>query len=181
MAIQCGACGNERASEATVLYQSRPICHRCCLRALRAVSSGIWLGVFLFVAGMTPYVSQRLTFGRWTSSTATLRPELAKMIEQNAFTGVCVLIFALLLDLIPIIGMSVIAYWAVRRWRLYRAIGSSIEKVLAQKPRRVAVTCPGCGKHLKGATSDMVGDVGVCPTCKAEFEIEGWDSTGPPQ
>ena len=33
------------------------------------------------------------------------------------------------------------------------------------------VKCPKCGKRLRGATSDMVGDTGVCPRCDAEFEI----------
>ena len=32
--------------------------------------------------------------------------------------------------------------------------------------------CPKCHRKLKGATQDMVGEIGVCPKCKAEFEIK---------
>ncbi len=38
--------------------------------------------------------------------------------------------------------------------------------------RKLAVTCPGCGTRLKGATADMVGDTAVCRRCKEEFEIQ---------
>jgi len=31
--------------------------------------------------------------------------------------------------------------------------------------------CPQCGRSLRGATQEMVGDTGVCPKCKAEFVI----------
>ena len=34
------------------------------------------------------------------------------------------------------------------------------------------IHCPQCGRSLKGATKDMIGDTGVCPKCKAEFTIE---------
>ncbi len=36
---------------------------------------------------------------------------------------------------------------------------------------RVKATCPRCHRRLRGATTDMIGDVGVCPKCKYEFEI----------
>ena len=41
---------------------------------------------------------------------------------------------------------------------------------------RLVVHCPECGRSLKGATKDMIGDTGVCPKCKAEFTIEGNNS-----
>lgn len=41
--------------------------------------------------------------------------------------------------------------------------------------RQLKITCPKCGRHLKGATTDMIGDIGVCPKCKAEFVIEQKD------
>lgn len=34
------------------------------------------------------------------------------------------------------------------------------------------IRCPNCNRKLKGATEDMVGDIGVCPKCKTEFEIK---------
>jgi hypothetical protein len=37
---------------------------------------------------------------------------------------------------------------------------------------RLTIHCPQCGRSLKGATKDMIGDIGVCPKCKAEFMIE---------
>ncbi len=39
------------------------------------------------------------------------------------------------------------------------------------KPHRIAVTCPNCGKRLKGATTAMIGETGICPKCKTEFEL----------
>ena len=38
---------------------------------------------------------------------------------------------------------------------------------------RLVIHCPQCGRSLKGATKDMIGDIGVCTKCKAEFTIEG--------
>jgi len=35
----------------------------------------------------------------------------------------------------------------------------------------IKVLCPSCGRSLRGATKEMVGDVGICPKCKTEFEI----------
>ncbi|MFC1636346.1 hypothetical protein ACFL5Z_16065 [Planctomycetota bacterium] len=36
----------------------------------------------------------------------------------------------------------------------------------------VKVNCPQCGRSLRGATREMIGDTGVCPKCKAEFLIK---------
>jgi len=33
------------------------------------------------------------------------------------------------------------------------------------------IDCPQCGRLLKGATREMIGDTGVCPKCKAEFTL----------
>ena len=37
--------------------------------------------------------------------------------------------------------------------------------------RPLKVNCPKCGRRLRGATTKMLGDVGVCPKCKTEFPI----------
>lgn len=34
------------------------------------------------------------------------------------------------------------------------------------------IRCPECGRTLKGATTAMIGDTGVCRKCKAEFTIQ---------
>ncbi|MCK4752940.1 MAG: hypothetical protein KAS75_05795 [Planctomycetes bacterium] len=38
--------------------------------------------------------------------------------------------------------------------------------------KKLHVNCPECGRPLKGATREMIGDTGVCPKCRAEFIIE---------
>ena len=38
--------------------------------------------------------------------------------------------------------------------------------------KKLRLNCPQCGRLLKGATREMIGDIGVCPKCKAEFTIE---------
>ncbi len=37
---------------------------------------------------------------------------------------------------------------------------------------KIKINCPQCGRSLKVATQDMIGDIGVCPKCKSEFTIE---------
>ncbi len=37
---------------------------------------------------------------------------------------------------------------------------------------KFAVRCPNCSRKLKGATEKMIGDTGICPKCKTEFEIK---------
>ena len=41
-----------------------------------------------------------------------------------------------------------------------------------KKKSKLEINCPQCGRFLFGATQDMIGDTGVCPKCKAEFEIK---------
>src|SRR3990170_6170533 len=41
----------------------------------------------------------------------------------------------------------------------------------AAPARKVKLKYPHCGHNLKGATTAMIGDLAVCPHCKAEFEI----------
>lgn len=40
------------------------------------------------------------------------------------------------------------------------------------KSNKLKVVCPECGRLLKGATQEMIGDTGICPKCKAEFVID---------
>ena len=46
---------------------------------------------------------------------------------------------------------------------------------LEKKSVKLKVNCPRCGRSLRGATQEMIGDTGVCPKCKAEFGIEQED------
>jgi len=45
------------------------------------------------------------------------------------------------------------------------------EADVGEKAARLRVTCPKCGRSLRGATQEMIGETGVCPKCKAEFVI----------
>jgi hypothetical protein len=40
------------------------------------------------------------------------------------------------------------------------------------KPETLKIKCPGCNRTLKGVTTKMVGDIGVCNKCKTEFTIQ---------
>lgn len=46
---------------------------------------------------------------------------------------------------------------------------------LQKRITKLKIKCPGCGRSLKGVTRAMIGDVGVCPKCKAEFIVEPKD------
>jgi len=37
--------------------------------------------------------------------------------------------------------------------------------------KKLKLTCPKCGAPLRGATSQMIGDIAVCAKCQHEFEI----------
>ena len=51
-----------------------------------------------------------------------------------------------------------------------------LRKVRPEKKReariKLRLECPQCGRSLKGVTEEMIGDIGVCAKCKAEFVIE---------
>lgn len=44
--------------------------------------------------------------------------------------------------------------------------------------KELRINCTHCGHSLKGATKEMIGDIGVCPKCKVEFTI-GQEDTEP--
>lgn len=46
----------------------------------------------------------------------------------------------------------------------------------SKRNSKLKVKCPGCSRSLKGATEAMIGDIAVCPKCKAEFEIKQEDN-----
>jgi hypothetical protein len=49
---------------------------------------------------------------------------------------------------------------------------NELEKNCQPKSEKVSINCPRCGRSLKGATQEMIGDTGICPKCKTEFVIE---------
>ena len=51
----------------------------------------------------------------------------------------------------------------------------SAEQETKLKSNKIKINCPECGCSLKGATQEMIGDIGVCPKCKSEFTIEQKD------
>lgn len=60
--------------------------------------------------------------------------------------------------------------WIAHSALLIMAVcGTNIEE---KKDKKIKVNCPQCGRLLKGATREMIGDTGVCPKCKTEFVIE---------
>jgi hypothetical protein len=66
-----------------------------------------------------------------------------------------------------LVGLTASAWCRVRAWRLQRALDIK----LPPKPHSIRVNCPNCSRRLFGATSDMVGDLAICKSCKTEFEI----------
>ena len=42
--------------------------------------------------------------------------------------------------------------------------------------KAVSIKCPQCGKKLYRSTEEMIGEVGVCKKCKAEFTIRQEDT-----
>jgi len=45
-----------------------------------------------------------------------------------------------------------------------------------KQQKTVSIECPQCGKKLYGATEEMIGEVGVCKKCEAEFTIRQEDT-----
>ena len=61
-------------------------------------------------------------------------------------------------------------YWFGFMALLIMAVcGTNVEE---EKDKKIKVNCPQCGRKLKGAMREMIGDIGVCPKCKVEFVIE---------
>ena len=62
-----------------------------------------------------------------------------------------------------------------QQWRRQPSNKSSIN--LDQNgPKKLRIICPECGHTLRDATSQMIGDIGVCPKCKAEFVISSTEA-----
>ena len=62
-----------------------------------------------------------------------------------------------------------------RRDQSKRRLSKLQYKLLKKKNQgkvKIKINCPQCGRSLKGATQDMIRDIGVCPNCKSEFTIE---------
>ena len=62
-------------------------------------------------------------------------------------------------------NLAGLGFWALL---IMAVCGNKIEN---EKPKLI-INCPQCGRSLKGATQEMIGDTRVCPKCKAEFVIE---------
>ncbi len=48
---------------------------------------------------------------------------------------------------------------------------------LQKQKTKLRIKCHGCGRSLKGITQAMIGNIAVCPKCKAEFTIKQKDET----
>lgn len=64
--------------------------------------------------------------------------------------------------------VSIVAIWKQQKL----TDENELEKNCKAKSEIVSINCPKCGRSLKGATQEMIGDTGICPKCKAEFIIE---------
>ena len=111
---------------------------------------------------------------------------IALILPFGAFFHICAEAFGFpfieLLNIIPIcLWWKLVRKWirnrntAIYLWGtrpLLQTISSPSEQS-EDKHKKLVIHCPQCGRSLKGATKDMIGDTGVCPKCKAEFTIEG--------
>jgi len=43
---------------------------------------------------------------------------------------------------------------------------------LPKKENKLGINCPNCGHRLYGVTESMIGQIGMCKKCKAEFTID---------
>jgi hypothetical protein len=66
---------------------------------------------------------------------------------------------------------GLIACWMLGLW-VYHSI--VCEQQYGRQPgdKELLIKCPNCHQRLEGAKENMVGDTGVCPKCKTEFEIK---------
>lgn len=74
--------------------------------------------------------------------------------------------------------VNILLYWAAMSLvtqiaDAQRTTAESGGSGLSDGPRTIRIFCPGCSRRLRGATSDMIGDLGVCPKCRTEFVITG--------
>jgi len=74
--------------------------------------------------------------------------------------GLQIILIALFL-----LGLLISALYGSKAARIRRNLD------ICWPPQKLKVACPNCGRGLKGVTSDMIGDTGVCGKCKTEFEI----------
>ena len=98
--------------------------------------------------------------------------KLLKTIGAIALTFGCVIVAIYLTGekgykTATTIGGFLILTELVAIWRPKKTIGEN-----GDKKSKFVINCPQCGRSLKGATQEMIGDTGVCPKCKAEFIIE---------
>jgi len=63
-------------------------------------------------------------------------------------------------------NLAGLGFWALL---IMAVCGINVEE---EKDKKIKVNCPQCGRLLKGATREMIGDTGVCSKCKAEFAIK---------
>ena len=83
------------------------------------------------------------------------------------------------------VSVSVFIFLSIETWFQYRqekkmqmerdrAKGKLSDKKALKAPKvyKLKMRCPNCNTRLKGAKSNMIGEIGVCQKCKAEFQIQ---------
>jgi DNA-directed RNA polymerase subunit RPC12/RpoP len=121
-----------------------PSCGSSRVRRKQTTIGLILILVALFVVGKeTPFLNKNV-----------------KGFDVNGFIGFWIAVAALGLFL----------------WTFFRYTGDCVcracGKTFEHPEEKIKVVCPKCSAGLLGATAGMIGDLGVCPKCKAEFIIE---------
>lgn len=105
---------------------------------------------------------------------------LSLIVLASPIMYVCISVFTLIFNLDKlaqkVLGSIpfLLIIWLVYGIACFCA--SPLRDTSAEQPKddsnKLQVNCPKCGRLLKGATREMIGDIGVCPKCKVEFVIE---------
>ena len=89
-------------------------------------------------------------------------------IDRNVLIR-CV-IYLLLLQGYALV-VSIIFFWKASDCANFLANKLNSGDIAPSPNRKLEVDCPECGRPLKGAIAQMIGEISVCQNCKAEFEI----------
>ena len=86
-------------------------------------------------------------------------------------------VFLLVLSMYAAV-VSILFFWTAFEHANFLANKFNSGDISASKNCRLEVACPECGRGLKGATAQMIGETGICPKCGTEFEIRQGKTSG---
>ena len=171
-------------------YRNKPgILNWLSSRVVRVVSVALFSGIILLVIGI--YIYRRFQPRHKPSQNAVINQ--AKMVTWKLAKTIGVFLFVMGLVAVAIymtggkgekmiitvagftIFIELAAIWKPQKLTdedKTKEAKNELEKNCQTKSEKVSINCPRCGRSLKGATQEMIGDTGICPKCKAEFIIE---------